>query len=112
MSWVAAILAAIASWQPLSPATLERTEVAAARVGGSIYVMGGFEKTSGITVGVTERYDIRRDRWRRVAPMPVGLNHAAAVAYKGDVYVVGGYRGRSTLDEVVGAPAAHSLDAP
>ena len=89
------------AWKPLAPATLERTEVAAARVGRFVYVMGGFEQASGATTAVTERYDIRRDRWRRVADMPVGLNHAAAVSYRGAVYVVGGYRGRSTLDDEV-----------
>jgi N-acetylneuraminic acid mutarotase len=88
-------------WKPLSPATLERTEVAAARVGRFIYVMGGFEQSSGATVPATERYDIRADRWRRVADMPVGLNHAAAVAYRGDVYVIGGYKGRNSLDDEV-----------
>jgi N-acetylneuraminic acid mutarotase len=93
--------AATSKWRPLSPATLERTEVAAARVGRFIYVMGGFEKSSGGTVAITERYDIRNDRWRRVADMPAGLNHAAAVAYRGDVYVVGGYRGRASLDDEV-----------
>ena len=88
-------------WRPLAPATLARTEVAAARVGRFVYVMGGFERGSGATVAVTERYDLRRDRWRRVADMPAGLNHAAAVAYRGSVYVVGGYRGRRTLDDEV-----------
>ena len=93
--------AATTRWKSLSPATLERTEVAAARVGRFIYVMGGFEKRRGATTAVTERYDIRADRWRRVADMPAGLNHAAAVAYRGDVYVIGGYRGRATLDDEV-----------
>ena len=93
--------ASVRAWKALAPATLERTEVAAARVGRFVYVMGGFEQRSGATVAVTERYDIRHDRWRRVADMPAGLNHAAAVAYDGDVYVVGGYRGRNTLDDEV-----------
>ena len=93
--------AATTKWRALAPATLERTEVAAARVGRFIYVMGGFEQSANATVATTERYDIRRDRWRRVAAMPVGLNHAAAVAYRGSVYVVGGYRGRRALDDEV-----------
>ena len=83
--------AAAAEWRSLRPATLERTEVAAARVGRFIYVMGGFEP-SRETSAATERYDIERDRWRRVADMPVALNHAAAAAYRGRVYVLGGYR--------------------
>jgi N-acetylneuraminic acid mutarotase len=79
-------------WRSLTPASLERTEVAAARVGRYVYVMGGFESETRRTTAATERYDIVRNRWRRVADMPVGLNHAAAVAYRGDVYVLGGYR--------------------
>ena len=31
-------------WQPLQASTLARTEVAAARVGRFVYVMGGFER--------------------------------------------------------------------
>src|SRR5688572_30568092 len=91
------------TWRSLAPATLARTEVAAARVGRFVYVMGGFERDSGATTAATERYDIRRDRWTRVADMPVGLNHAAAAAYKGRVYVVGGYRGRTALDDETAA---------
>jgi non-specific serine/threonine protein kinase len=84
-------------WTALQPAQLSRTEVAAARVGRFIYVMGGFEQSSGGTTAATERYDLRRDRWRRVRSMPVGLNHPAAVAYRGRVYVIGGYTGRGDL---------------
>ena len=84
-------------WTALHPAQLSRTEVAAARVGRFVYVMGGFEQRSGATTAAVERYDIRRDRWRRVRSMPVGLNHPAAVAYRGNVYVVGGYTGRGDL---------------
>jgi Kelch motif len=92
--------AAVAGWETLRPATLERTEVAAARVGRFIYVMGGFEP-SGATSDATERYDIERDRWRRVADMPVALNHAAAVAYRGRVYVLGGYSAATGLGREV-----------
>jgi N-acetylneuraminic acid mutarotase len=96
-----ASVASTTAWRPLAGSTLARTEVAAARVGRFVYVMGGFERATGATTAVTERYDLRRDRWRRAADMPAGLNHAAAVAYRGDVYVVGGYRGRRTLDDEV-----------
>ena len=37
---LAATVAAALSWAPLPAATIARTEVAAARVGGSIYVVG------------------------------------------------------------------------
>src|SRR5688500_7457502 len=90
--------AAAPRWEALDPATLERTEVAAARVGRYVYVVGGFERRTGATTAATERYDIERGAWTRVADMPVPLNHAAAASYRGRVYVLGGYRGRSSLD--------------
>jgi N-acetylneuraminic acid mutarotase len=86
-----------AGWTPLRPATLERTEVAAARIGRYAYVVGGFERRSGVTTSAVERYDLRRDRWRRVRPMPLGLNHTTAVAYRGRLYVHGGYTARRSL---------------
>jgi N-acetylneuraminic acid mutarotase len=89
-------------WRPLEPAPLERTEVAAARLGRFVYVVGGFERTGAGTVAAVERYDIRRDRWRTVSDMPVGLNHPTAVAYRGRLYVHGGYRGEAGLTEPTG----------
>jgi N-acetylneuraminic acid mutarotase len=78
-------------WSTLPGATLERTEVAAARIGRFIYVVGGFERASSATSAAVERYDIRRRSWRRMADMPIALNHLTAVAYRGDLYVHGGY---------------------
>jgi N-acetylneuraminic acid mutarotase len=89
-------------WTPLRPAQVERTEVAAARVGRFVYVVGGFERTSGRTVATVERYDLRRDRWRLVADMPVALNHPTAVAHRGHLYVHGGYRHETDLSEATG----------
>jgi N-acetylneuraminic acid mutarotase len=84
-------------WQALTPATLERTEVAAARISRFVYVVGGFERQTGATTRAVERYDLRGDSWKRVRSMPIGLNHATAVAYRGKLYVHGGYRGRRDL---------------
>lgn len=80
-----------AAWQELRPATVARTEVGAARVGGFAYVVGGYVPPSGATTAVVERYDLRRNRWRRVRPMPLALNHAAAASDGRHLYVVGGY---------------------
>lgn len=98
---VAATVAAALAWTPLPPATLSRSELSAARVGDSIYVVGGFG-ASGRTTAAVERYEIRRRRWRRVRPMPVALNHPAAVAYRGMLYVSGGYTNESALSEPSG----------
>lgn len=89
----AATFAAVLAWAPLPPATLERTEVAAARIERSIYVVGGFVP-GGDSTDAVERYDIRRRRWSRVRPMPVALNHTTAVAHRGRLYVHGGYTGQ------------------
>jgi N-acetylneuraminic acid mutarotase len=97
--------AATDRWTALAPAPLERTEVAAARIGRSIYAVGGFERASGATSAAVERYDIRRDRWSRVRAMPLALNHPTATTYRGDLYVHGGYTGASDLS----APTAALL---
>jgi hypothetical protein len=91
--------AATDRWIALRGATLARTEVAAARIGRFIYVFGGFARgrAGEPTTAALERYDIRRNRWRRVRSAPVGLNHAAAAAYRGRLYVHGGYRSRTGL---------------
>ena len=78
-------------WTALTDSPLARTEVAAARLGRFIYVVGGFVAPGDGTSAAVERYDIRRDRWTRVADMPIAVNHPAAVAYRGRVYVHGGY---------------------
>jgi N-acetylneuraminic acid mutarotase len=92
----AALAAAALAWTPLPDASLPRGEVGAARVGGSIYVVGGFADSTRTTAAV-ERYVIARRRWRRVRAMPVPLNHPVAVAYRGSLYVSGGYTGESSL---------------
>ena len=88
----AAGLAAALAWAPLPGATLERTEVAGARIGGSIYVVGGFVP-GGASTSAVERYDIRRRRWSQMRPMPLALNHTTANAHRGRLYVQGGYEG-------------------
>ncbi len=81
---------ATGSWRSLSDAKLERTEVGAARIGNSIYVVGGFLAPSTTTAAV-ERYDIRRDRWQRARPLPIAVNHPAVASHRGFLYVYGGY---------------------
>jgi N-acetylneuraminic acid mutarotase len=83
-------------WSPLQSSTLARSEVAAARVGRFIYVVGGYTPGGGIPTlptSAVERYDIRGNRWRRMRPLPVELNHATAVGHRGKLYVHGGYPG-------------------
>ncbi|HEX6228284.1 MAG TPA: kelch repeat-containing protein [Solirubrobacterales bacterium] len=85
-----ATTSATGAWRPLRDAGLERTEVGAARIGRFIYVVGGFV-SPGSTTDAVERYDLRRNRWRRLPPMPVAVNHPAVTAHRGFLYVYGGY---------------------
>ena len=96
----AAGIAAALAWAPLPDATLARTEVSAARIGGSIYVVGGFIP-GGSTTNAVERYEIRRRRWSRVRAMPLALNHTTATVHRGRLYVQGGYEGQ--LSQPTGA---------
>lgn len=80
------------AWTRARDSELARTEVAAAAVGRSIYVLGGYAEGGAPTAAV-ERYDTADDRWQLVAPMPVALNHAAAASRRGALYVAGGYTG-------------------
>ncbi len=61
-------------WTTGAPTLSERSEVAVAEVGGSIFAVGGFGDQRG-----TEIYDPALDRWSRGAAVPRPLHHAAAV---------------------------------
>src|SRR5512134_1389040 len=77
-----------ATWRRGTDAPTRRSEVAAAALGGKIYVVGGF---GGGTGGLTEAYDPVADRWERRAALPVGLHHTAVVGLDNRLFVVGGY---------------------
>lgn len=86
------------AWRTAAPAPMKRTEVAAATVGGKIYVVGGFEEPSlgnllnfAITPAV-EEYDPSTDRWTTKAAMPVGLHHVGIGVVGGRLYIIGGYK--------------------
>ena len=85
-------------WVKLPSAPLERTEVAAARVGEAIFALGGFVREGRSTTNAVERYDLRTRRWRRVRPLPVAVNHGGATASGGYVYAMGGYTSTSGLN--------------
>ena len=79
-------------WTSLPPSPLARTEVGTARVGGFIYVVGGFIPPFETTNQVA-RYEVATGRWTLLASMPVAVNHPAVAAHGGRLYVHGGYRG-------------------
>jgi N-acetylneuraminic acid mutarotase len=77
-------------WGALAPSPLMRTEVGAARVGDSIYVLGGFTSPAGNTTRQMARYDISDDEWELVSPAPIAVNHPGVTALRGRLYLLGG----------------------
>ena len=90
-------------WRPLRPAPLERTEVAAARIGRSIYVIGGFERRQrGTARPPSSATTSARDRWSRVRADADRREPPDRRRHAGRLYVHGGYAGRG-LSEPTGA---------
>lgn len=90
----------IGRWVTLPYAPSPRVEVAAARLGDEVYVVGGFDP-AGHTTAEVQRLNLRSGRWSEVSPLPEALNHMNAVGYRGLLYVVGGYA--SPTDTSTGA---------
>jgi non-specific serine/threonine protein kinase len=77
-------------WRAATPLPLARTEVAAARLGSEIAVIGGF-LADGTSTGRVDAFSPRGGRWRRLPDLPVQVNHAMAASASGRLYVAGGY---------------------
>jgi N-acetylneuraminic acid mutarotase len=88
--------AATKGWASLPSSPIARSEVGAARIGGFIYVVGGFGPPLEPVVTTLDdvlRYEIATGKWEPVAPMPTPLNHPAVTASDGLLYVHGGWTG-------------------
>jgi N-acetylneuraminic acid mutarotase len=79
-------------WRSAAALPVPRTEVAAARLGSEIAVVGGF-LVGGDNTARADAYSPGADTWRRLPDLPVAVDHAAAAASGGRLYVVGGYGG-------------------
>jgi len=77
-------------WEAHAPLTLSRQEVGAARIGGTVFVVGGLRPGFAATATV-EAYDIALDTWSFAAPLPNTLHHAGVAAHGGKLYAIGGY---------------------
>ncbi len=77
-------------WRTAAPLPLARTEVAGARLGDELVVVGGY-LADGRSTGRVDAYSPRTNRWRRLPDLPARVNHAMAASAAGRLYVVGGY---------------------
>jgi N-acetylneuraminic acid mutarotase len=67
-----------------------RSYVAAAELGGRIYVAGGMVGETGRPLATFSRYEPRTDRWETLDRLPDATRAAAAAELHGVIYVVGG----------------------
>jgi N-acetylneuraminic acid mutarotase len=87
------------SWTLGSSMPRPTTEVAAAVLGDTIYVIGGYDE-EGEGVGMVEVYNTTSDTWMDgIAQLPFPLHHTSAASYQGKLYVSGGYTGDWTASD-------------
>ena len=70
-----------------------RTEVTAANLDDTVYVIGGFTFDGKIT-DIVEMYNSTDNTWaQNIKSLPLPLHHSSSDTYGGKIYVVGGYTG-------------------
>ena len=72
---------------------------AAAAIGNSIYLIGGFGTTTNRPVTTVHRYDTASKKWDMAAPLPAPRGGHAAAVLNGRIHVVGGGNSVSTIDD-------------
>ena len=72
---------------------------AAAAVGDTIYLIGGFGTTTNMPTAAVHRYDTSTRTWSAAAPMPAPRGGHAAAVIDGRIHVIGGGNSVSTIDD-------------
>jgi subtilisin-like proprotein convertase family protein len=87
-------------WSSVAPLPEGRDRGTSARLGDSLYMIGGANPTNTYTNTLT-RYDIRTDTWVPRAPLPNILGWGRGAGYQDSlIYVAGGYNGTATVNTV------------
>lgn len=76
------------SWRPEPLPPFARSESKAVTLGGRIYILGGYTKS---TVSDVLAFDPSSGRYSHQTNMPVGTDHPLVTAHAGWMYVLGGY---------------------
>jgi len=84
-------------WRFVVPLPEPLHHAAAASVGSSIYVVGGYRSLAFDATDSVYRYDTTTDRWHSMARLPAPRAALAAAAIDGKVYAVGGVPGGNQL---------------
>lgn len=72
---------------------------AAAAIGNTIYLIGGFGTTTNRPTTSVHRYDVRIKQWSEAAPLPAPRGGHAAIVLNGRIHVLGGGNSVSTIDD-------------
>ena len=72
---------------------------AAAAIGSSIYLIGGFGTTTNRPMPTVHRYDTGAKKWDTAAPLPAPRGGHAAAVLNGRIHVFGGGNSMSTIDD-------------
>jgi N-acetylneuraminic acid mutarotase len=86
-------------WTSLADKPTAVADVAAALIGGEIYVPGG-RTLSGSPTAIVEAYNPQTETWEVRAPLPVALSAYALAALEGKLYLFGGWDGSAYVDTV------------
>jgi DNA-binding CsgD family transcriptional regulator len=87
------------AWMPLADKPTAVADVAAALIGGEIYVPGG-RTLSGSPAATVEAYNPETETWEARGPLPVALSAYALASLEGKLYLFGGWDGSAYLDSV------------
>ena len=74
------------TWERAAPMPEKRSEIAAAELGGKIYVAGGIGGSNRLL-----EFDPEKNSWRLRARLPLAVFRAAAASAGGRLYVIGGF---------------------
>jgi N-acetylneuraminic acid mutarotase len=79
-----------APWTFARSMSQRRSYLAAAKLGGKIYAVGGMVGETGRFLAVAQRFDPRTNSWTGLPRLPEPVRAAAGAALDGDIYVIGG----------------------
>lgn len=86
---------AIGTWTELAEMPRQRSELGAAAIGDTIYIVGGFGGGA-----MLDCYHPATGTWGVGADMPVAVHHPGVTALDGRLYVAGGYTETGATDAV------------
>jgi N-acetylneuraminic acid mutarotase len=99
------------SWTTKHPFSFSRSSMAAAALGGKLFLLGGCCFPSEFPSTQVEVYDPMTDSWANKAPLPIGTILGAASAAAGKLFYVSGVVYHGTMEEQPSQPGPSEVYA-